>query len=89
VAAAAIAGLPGITVTRTLRPTGFARDSVGLSAADRQRNLSGRVRVRAAPATPVVLLDDVVTTGATACASVAALQTSGVSVQAVLAIADA
>lgn len=89
VAAAAIAGLPGITVTRTLRLTGFARDSVGLSAADRQRNLSGRVRVRAAPATPVVLLDDVVTTGATACASVAALQTSGVSVQAVLAIADA
>jgi predicted amidophosphoribosyltransferase len=37
----------------------------------------------------VILLDDVVTTGATACASVDALQTSGVSVHAVLAIANA
>ncbi len=89
VAEAAAAALPGVTVTRALRLTGFARDSVGLSSADRQRNLEGRVRVGAIPAAPVLLLDDVVTTGATACASVAALQTSGVSVQAVLAIANA
>lgn len=88
-AEAAATGLPGITVTRALRLTGFARDSVGLSSADRQRNLAGRVRVRTVPAGPVVLLDDVVTTGATACAAVGALQTSGVSVQAVLAIANA
>ncbi|GAS93051.1 amidophosphoribosyltransferase [Mycolicibacterium canariasense] len=89
VARLATGGLPGVTVTRSLRLTGFAKDSVGLSSADRQRNLAGRVRVRVAPTAPVVLLDDVVTTGATACASVAALQTCGVSVQAVLAIANA
>lgn len=89
VAEAAAGGLPGVTVTRALRLTGFARDSVGLSSADRQRNLAGRVRLRTTPGMPVLLLDDVVTTGATACASVAALQTSGVSVQAVLAIANA
>ncbi|NIH94799.1 putative amidophosphoribosyltransferase [Mycolicibacterium fluoranthenivorans] len=89
VAETAVAPLAGVTVTRALRLTGLARDSVGLSSADRQRNLAGRVRVRALPAAPVVLLDDVVTTGATACASVDALQTSGVSVHAVLAIANA
>ena len=89
VAESAVVPLPGVTVTRALRLTGLARDSVGLSSADRQRNLAGRVRVRASPAVPVILLDDVVTTGATACASVGALQTSGVSVHAVLAIANA
>lgn len=89
VAVAAAGGLPGVTVARALRLTGFAQDSVGLSSADRQRNLAGRVRVRRVPAESVLVLDDVVTTGATACASVGALQTCGVSVQAVLAIANA
>lgn len=89
VACAATADLPGITVLAALRLTGFARDSVGLSSADRQRNLAGRVRVTRPVRGVAVLVDDVVTTGATACESVRALQTAGMEVHAVLALADA
>ncbi|WP_416061376.1 ComF family protein [Rhodococcus indonesiensis] len=56
------------------------RDSVGLSAAQRQRNLAGRVRLRRAgpPAgADVLLVDDVVTTGATATESVRVLRAAG------------
>lgn len=89
VALAATADLPGLTVVRALRLTGFARDSVGLSSADRQRNLAGRVRLTRPVTGSVVVVDDVVTTGATACESVRALQTAGVDVHAVLALTDA
>lgn len=89
VALAAVADLPGITVVRALRLAGFARDSVGLSSADRQRNLAGRVRLLRPVPGPAVVVDDVVTTGATACESVRALQTAGVEVHAVLALSDA
>lgn len=89
VALAATADLAGITVVPALRLTGFARDSVGLSSADRQRNLAGRVRLTRPVTGPAVVVDDVVTTGATACESVRALQTAGVEVHAVLALADA
>jgi predicted amidophosphoribosyltransferase len=75
-------------VVRALRLTGFARDSVGLSSADRQRNLAGRVRLTRSVTGPVVVVDDVVTTGATACESVRALQTAGADVHAVLALTD-
>ncbi len=88
-AESAAARLPGVTVTRALRLKSFARDSVGLSSADRERNLAGRVWLRTVPDGPVLVFDDVVTTGATACASVASLHNAGVSVQAVLAIANA
>ena len=89
VAQAATAQLSGVAVVRALRLTGFARDSVGLSSADRQRNLAGRVRLMRPVTGPVVVVDDVVTTGATACESVRALQTAGVEVHAVLALTDA
>lgn len=89
VAERASADLPGIAVLRALRLTGLTRDSVGLSSADRQRNLAGRVRLTRPVPGPVVIVDDVVTTGATACESVRALQTAGVQVLAVLALADA
>ena len=89
VALAATADLPGITVVRALRLSGFTRDSVGLSSADRQRNLAGRVRLTMPVRGPVLVFDDVVTTGATACESVRALQTASVEVHAVLALADA
>jgi predicted amidophosphoribosyltransferase len=89
VAQAATAQLSGIGVVRALRLTGVARDSVGLSSADRQRNLAGRVRLTRPVTGPVVVVDDVVTTGATACESVRALQTAGVEVHAVLALTDA
>jgi predicted amidophosphoribosyltransferase len=67
----------------------FTRDSVGLTAGQRQANIAGRVRLRRRVSGEVVLVDDVVTTGATADESVRVLQTSGARVVAVLAIAHA
>lgn len=81
--------VPETTVVRALRLAAFTRDSVGLTAAQRQANLAGRVRLVERVDGEVLLLDDVVTTGATVCESVAVLQTAGASVAAVLAIAHA
>ncbi|WP_041782682.1 ComF family protein [Mycolicibacterium chubuense] len=89
VARAAVAGLPGVAVAPVLRMKPFTRDSVGLSSADRQRNIAGRIRATGAVGGPVVVVDDVVTTGATAGESVRLLQTRGAEVAAVLAIAHA
>lgn len=61
---------PGHPVVEALDLVRRVRDQAGLSAAERGRNLAGAVRVRAAAArriegVPCVLVDDVVTTGAT------------------------
>ena len=65
-----------------------ARDAVGLGPADRLANVAGRLRYVADAAmpqgTPVVLLDDVITTGATAAACCAALAGAGHPVLAVI-----
>ncbi|WP_456062084.1 ComF family protein [Amycolatopsis rhabdoformis] len=67
-----------------------ARDAVGLSRAERVANLAGRLRFvpagRPPPGSRVVVLDDVVTTGATASACVRALTDAGVAVSAVVAL---
>jgi predicted amidophosphoribosyltransferase len=80
----------GATVVPALRLDGRAADSVGLDAAARAANLLGRLRPdprrRPPPGTPVIVLDDVITTGATASACVAALRSAGVPVAAVLAL---
>jgi predicted amidophosphoribosyltransferase len=81
--------LPGIDVAPVLRFKAFTRDSVGLSSAGRQRNVAGRVVLTATVAGPVVVVDDVVTTGATVTESVRVLQTAGADVVAVLAMAHA
>ena len=83
------ARLPDATVVPALRLRAFTRDSVGLSAGARQTNIAGRVLLRKPVTGEVVLIDDVVTTGATACESVRALQTAGADVAAVLAVAHA
>jgi predicted amidophosphoribosyltransferase len=83
------AALPGAIVVQALRMRAFTRDSVGLSAGARQANIAGRVRVRKPVSGEVVLIDDVVTTGATARESVRVLQTAGARVVAVLAVAHA
>jgi predicted amidophosphoribosyltransferase len=83
------------------RPTGIApclelargtRDSVGLDAAARTANLAGRVRYRPAASPPaaseVVLVDDVLTTGATAIAAVGALAGAGIPVAGVMVVAS-
>ncbi len=80
------------TVIQALRMTALVRDSVGLSSAARERNVAGRVRLCGAAAGlagDVLLVDDIVTTGATAAESVRVLQTSGARVVAVLALAHA
>ncbi|MDQ2637974.1 MAG: ComF family protein [Actinomycetota bacterium] len=88
-AKAASARLPGVTVTGALRTRAFVVDSVGLSSADRERNIAGRVKAVRAVTGEVLLVDDIVTTGATACESVRVLQAAGARVAAVLAIANA
>lgn len=66
------------------------RDAVGLSRAERVANLEGRLRFAAAGRPPpdarVVVVDDVITTGATSAACVTALKNAGVPVVAVLAL---
>lgn len=89
-AAAAVAAHPGLAVVPALRMTALARDSVGLRPAARERNIAGRVLLRGRPpSTEVLLVDDIVTTGATARESVRVLRSAGVRVAAVLAIAAA
>lgn len=89
IARTAAAGLPGIAVAPALTMRAFTRDSVGLSSAQRQRNISGRVRQRSPVRGETVVFDDVVTTGATAGESVRVLRATGAQVSAVLAIAHA
>ncbi|OBI52833.1 ComF family protein [Mycobacterium sp. E796] len=92
-ARAAVAGHPDIAVAPALRMKALARDSVGLGTSARERNIAGRVVLRgwrARPETPeVIVVDDVVTTGATARESVRTLRAAGIRVAAVLAIAAA
>jgi predicted amidophosphoribosyltransferase len=88
-AALAAAGQPA-AVAPALRLGSRARDSVGLDAAARATNLRGRLRRVLAgvppPGQPVVLLDDVITTGATAAACTEVLAAAAIPVRAVLAL---
>jgi predicted amidophosphoribosyltransferase len=94
-ARAATAGLcdvRGVDVIQALRMRALVRDSVGLSIADRQRNIAGRVKIGRhieVQAKAVLVVDDIVTTGATASESVRVLRIAGAHVAGVLAIANA
>jgi predicted amidophosphoribosyltransferase len=88
VAATLAAAGHAAAVAPALRLDRSTRDSVGLTAADRAANLRGRMRhvpAGSPPAGhPVVLLDDVLTTGATAAAATEVLAAAGIAVTAVL-----
>ncbi|MFE7744487.1 ComF family protein [Nocardia sp. NPDC057455] len=84
--------LPDSRVVPLLRVGRGVRDSVGLTPAERARNLEGRVRTAPGPVADwgipanaeMVLVDDVLTTGATACESVRALRRAGLPTHGVL-----
>src|SRR4051794_2189819 len=86
IARAATSGLDAVRVVQALRLRGLVRDSVGLSRADRQRNIAGRVKIIKPVSGDVLVVDDIVTTGATASESVRVLHVAGAYVAAVLAI---
>ncbi|MEU5763472.1 ComF family protein [Nocardia sp. NPDC047648] len=91
-AAVAAQWLPDTRMVPLLRVGPEVRDSVGLTPAERARNLEGRVRTapgrfadRGIPANAeIVLVDDVLTTGATARESVRALRHIGLPTHGVL-----
>lgn len=90
IAAAAAARRAGVTVCAALRMRALAHDSVGLSVTARQHNVRGRVRLRRTPGRGgVLVVDDVVTTGATAAESVRVLGACGARVIGVLTVAHA
>lgn len=88
-AQAAVCDWADVNVVPALRLRGLVRDSVGLSSADRQRNIAGRVKLRRPVTASALVVDDVVTTGATAAESVRVLRAAGARVTAVLTIAGA
>lgn len=75
---AEVAPQNGLQVLPALRLPGRGRDSAGLSAAQRSVNLAHRMRaIPAASERPVLLVDDIVTTGATLVEASRALQAAG------------
>jgi predicted amidophosphoribosyltransferase len=85
----ACAGSPGRRWTPALRLVGHPQDSAGLSAAARAANLSGVLRAHAPPepGATAVVVDDVVTTGATLAEARRALECSGWTVLAAATVA--
>jgi predicted amidophosphoribosyltransferase len=76
--AAEVAPQNGLRVLPVLRLAGRGRDSAGLSAAQRSANLAHRMHSAPATAdTPVLIVDDIVTTGATLAEAARALQAAG------------
>ncbi|MGI8308207.1 ComF family protein [Saccharopolyspora hattusasensis] len=88
-AALTASGQPSVVADCLITARGAA-DSAGLDAAERVRNLSGRVLGRTGrippPTAQVAVIDDVITTAATAASCVAVLGTAGVEVAAVLSL---
>lgn len=73
-----VAALLGLDARGLLRRRGDRPDQAGLSRADRRRNIEGAFAARAC-AGAVLLIDDLVTTGATARACTLALRRAGAS----------
>jgi predicted amidophosphoribosyltransferase len=75
---AEVAPQNGLEVLPVLRLPGRSRDSAGLSATQRSANLAHRMRATPAGSDrPVLIVDDIVTTGATLTEASRALQAAG------------
>lgn len=84
-------GAAGVSVGvwRGLRARAGMRDQAGLGIAERHRNVAGRFQIRGIPpADAVVLVDDIVTTGATLTEAARVLRRAGASVVGAAVIAD-
>lgn len=80
-AAAAVRGLPSARARALLRPARGVADQSGLTSAQRAVNLSGALRAtRRLDGLVVVVVDDVVTTGATLVEATRALRVAGADV---------
>lgn len=79
----------GAAVHRRLAPVGRAADQRGLGVRQRARNVRGTMRASAPGGTAVVLVDDVVTTGATFDEAARALEAAGARVIMAVALAAA
>ena len=83
----------GLVLTEALAPVGVRRPQKQLSAAARSRNMAGALRCRRIPpelrGRPVVLVDDIVTTGASLSAGSAELTRAGLEVVGALGLARA
>ena len=70
-----------VTVVSALAQARRVQDQAGLTAGERRRNLAGGFRIRrAVDGLPVVVVDDVVTTGSSLTEAVRVLETAGVNV---------
>lgn len=84
-----VCGATGLPVSVALRHSGRVADQVGLGVEGRRRNLSGAMELRRLPAGPVLLIDDVATTGSTLAASSETLLAAGCEVAGALVICHA
>lgn len=75
------------SVTQALSVTRRVGDQASLSAVQRQSNLRGAFAVRRVPKGPVIVVDDVVTTGSTLTEAVRALRATGVALEGAAVIA--
>lgn len=82
-------GNPALAAVSALRTSAWVRDSVGLDSGARERNIAGRVRLKRRVSGAVLLVDDIITTGATAREAVRTLERAGAHPVGVLAIAHA
>jgi predicted amidophosphoribosyltransferase len=89
-AMAAARELPALHVAHCLRWTRRVGDQVGTGAAARSGNVAGAMAARGPQRGPVLVVDDVLTTGATITEAARALRTAGASpiAAAVLAVAE-
>jgi ComF family protein len=75
-----VARRAGLPCARLLTPSRTTSDQRGLSRDERRRNVAHALRARGAEGLRVIVIDDVVTTGATLCEAMRALRDGGADV---------